>query len=325
VGYLEKVFLGTMVLFALVIGFLFSLYFDLGKFLQGEFTKADTITRGAAVDRLVDRLEHTARTRPEPGEPVRREGNRCTRTAPSFAQSRAAVAERYAALYRPHRPSRDERVEQYRRFLVSQGFSNKAYIELESLAQDRRALQSVLPTVRASMHAGDYDSAVLMLEQALRDVPEANMHLRLEIISMLSEAHIMAKDLGKARESVQRGIELQQRILDIKSKTILMDIPHVRETIEEQRSTLAQRRGDVDKAFTDMQRRIDQTGSVDGFTSEEQTTIKLKLGEMLRDGKITSQQQAAALATMDKGFFDGARTKWRTSIKSGAADTLDGP
>lgn len=318
-GYLEKIFLGCMALFALFILFIFGLYFDLGEMFRGGMDRSGTLTRGAAVDRVVDRLETVARSAPAVEERAR-SGRRSLRSAPSFPSTRTAVRARWERIFKPPTPSLADRVEKHRRFLVKQGFVSKDFIEMEALAQNRTVPDRVIPRVRRLLADGDFEGATAALEQALTEVEPANLKIRQELIAQLAEIQFMAGDLEGAQKYTALNNDALGRILDVQSRSELMKNERGREQVDRSKRLLEERRAGMEKAFEELRKRKAETGAIDGFRAEEKTQLKVALRKAADEGKLSREEYQEVVEGLDGGFLH--REEQMRALRDRAAKAL---
>jgi len=299
-SYLEKLFLGTMALFALAMLFMFGLYFDIGDMFRGGLDQAGQLTRGAAVDRVIDSLERAARRAPAVAK--RREDGRPVRNTPTFVCASRTIADRYKRLFGAKPERMELKVAGHKKFLLSQGFTNEEFIEMEALAQDREAADRALREVNTLMVKGNAKGAAAALERALTELDPKNHVIRSEILQKLLKLYLAQNELEKAKHLMREMIGLQEKILLVRSNSKLMSKPGYRQGVETGLDVVRKQMTGIDSAFDDLERRKQETGRWDGYTAEERSNAKASLLEARSAGEITQQEFDEGLAELDGGF-----------------------
>ena len=317
-GYLERIFLGTMVLFALGMFFIFALYFDVGDMFTGTLDKRGTISRGAAVNRLIEGIERKNRVKPDKSSDANTFSRRA-RAAPNFSCSRRAIRSRYDRFF-PRKIKRGlKRVEQYRKILRKKGYTNEDYIEMEALAQNKEVEKGCVPPAERAMAEGRFSTAIELLEQALKEINPKNLKLRTLLLQKLTQARLLNNDLEAAQRSQDKVLALSERILNIKSQSKLIDSEEYKEEINRERKQLLERRDIQEKFFKDLQRRKEITGSWNGYLNEERAKMKAGLMKAKREGKISEKQYQEVLDQLDEGL----PYRGKNRIKDRAEKVLD--
>src|SRR5688572_10429489 len=129
-GYLEKVFIGSLLLFTLVIVFMFGLYFDVGTMLTSAMKKTDSGTSTASYSRATDQLERQSVA----PEVTVRDSGRTFRDRPMRVNAADAEAN-FDAIYTQYSrvkppPTQEEKMDFRRKQLAEQGYGGD-FIEME--------------------------------------------------------------------------------------------------------------------------------------------------------------------------------------------------
>ncbi len=313
-GYLEKIFLGTMVLFALGIFFIFALYFDVGDMFTGALDQRGAISRGAAVDRLIDNIEKRARRAGPKKRRVRT--SRSASAAPRFSTSGGAIKKRYAKFFPRKIKKGAARVEQYRKFLRGQGFSNNEFIEMEALAQDKTVMKRYIPFVKQFIADGEFDEAIKLLEKALREINPKNLKVKGELLNKLVQVKMMANDLDGAQRASDERLDNADKMLQIKANTKLIDNSNFKIELNRERETLSRSRDAQKDFFVNLQKRKMATGRWDGYLMEERAQIKANIMRARSEGKMSQEEYNDVLQKLDEGML-------ADKVKKRAANVLD--
>ena len=312
-GYLEKIFLGTMVLFALGIFFIFALYFDVGDMFSGSLDRRGAISRGAAVDRIIDGIE--TRVRRSGPKKKRVLTSRAASAAPRFSTRGSAIKQRYEKLFPRKIKKGAARVEQYRRFLRGQGFSNNEFIEMEALAQNKTVVKRYIPMVQQFIADGDFEEAIKLLEKALQEINPKNLKVKAILLDKLTQVKMMNNDLDGAQQASDEMFSNNQRIIEIKAATKLADNSKFQEELGKERERLSNSRSAQREFFADLNKRKLATGRWDGYLMEERAQIKASIMSARSAGKMSQQEYDDILKQLDKGM--------PSRLKKRAAKVLD--
>ena len=316
-GYLEKIFLGTMVLFALGIFFIFALYFDVGDMFTGSLDRRGAISRGAAVDRIIDGIE--TRTRRAGPKKKRVLSSRAACAAPRFSTKGGAIKQRYEKLFPRKIKQGAARVDQYRRFLRGQGFSNNDFIEMEALAQNKTVVKRYIPIVNQFVADGEFGEAIKILEKALREINPKNLKVKSILLDKLTQVRMMNNDLDGAQQASDEMFSNNQRIIELKAATKLAENTKFQEELGKERERLSASRDAQKEFFADLNKRKLATGRWDGYLMEERAQVKANIMSARSAGKMTQQEYDDILKQLDKGM----PYKHKETVKKRAAKVLD--
>ena len=298
-NYFERLFLSTSVLFGIVILFLLGLYFDMGDLFSSSIGKGGFVTRGAAVDRLIDRLDRTRRV----AKKKRSEGacsfGHISRAGATFSMSKGDISNRYRKYFSGSKKIGNDRVDQYRQYLKEQGFKNKKFIEMKSLAQDKTVMNKYLPISRKLSAAGEFEEAICTLEEALAELPQGDYEQRIKLVSKIVELCLRGGFIDKAHQFTAIHIDLESKILTIESTSKLMETKVYSSKVNADLKTVARKRKEVDSAFAAMKKRKKGTGKYDGLFTEEKIAIKAEALGLKSKGEISDEMYKKMLSTLE--------------------------
>lgn len=297
-NYFEKLFLSTTLLFGIAIVFLLGLYFDLGDMFSSSIGKGGFVTRGTAIDRLVDSLDKTRRSTKRIISDGSASFGHIPRVGGSFPMSKSDISGRYKGYFKNHIKEGEERVEQYKEFLRKQGFENKEFIEMKSLAQDKTVMRKHLPVSRRLSAAGEFEEAVFVLEEALAELHEEDHEQRRMIISKIVELCLRGGLMDKAHDFTSKQIELEAKILTIESNSMLMEKKSYSSKVNADLLTVERKRREVDAAFASMKKRQQETGKYDGLFTEEKIALKAEALGLKSKGEISNELYKKMLSSI---------------------------
>jgi len=297
-NYFEKLFLGTSLLFGIVLVFMLGLYFDMGDVFSSSINKGGFVTRGTAIDRLVDNLDRTRRTVKDKSA-----GGSCSfghvpRISPSAAFAGAPNSIRSGRYFRPPSRGGEELVARYEKYLRDLGFKNSQYIEMKALAQNRTIVRKSLPVARRLSASGDFEEAILVLEEALDKLPEGDYEQREQLVSKIVELSLRAGFINKGRAFAEKRIELESKILGLESESKLMEKKAFASRVNSDLKCLLRKEIHLSEAFASMEKRQEKTGKYNGIFAEEKVAFKAEILGLKSRGEISSKVYSEMLDTV---------------------------
>jgi len=296
-NYFEKIFLGTTTFVGIVLFFLMGLYFDLGDMFSESMKSGGFVTRGATIDRLVDKMDKVRRVRKTAMVGDGGFGH-ISRVMPSIPRSRAGISARFRRFYKSHIKSGKERVEQYRAHLLKQGFQNKEYIQMKALAQDKTVLTRAIPVAIKLSAAGDIEEAITVLEDALTELPEGDYEQRIKLVEKLIELSLRAGLIDKAHSFAKMQLKLDSQILSLESESKLMEKKVFAGRVNAAIKSLEDKRNNMDKIFSSFRKRQRETGKYNGVLPEEKIQFKAEIMGMKAKGEISSEVYSEMLDSL---------------------------
>ena len=288
-NYFEKLFLGTSLLFGIVLVFLLGLYFDMGDVFSSSINKGGYVTRGTAIDRLVDNLARTRRT-------VKRESTggsysfgHVPRISPSVAFAGSSMKISSGRYYKRSPRGGEELVTRYTKYLHDLGFKNSRYIQMKALAQNRTILRRSLPVARKLSASGDFEEAILVLEEALGELPEDDYEQREQLVSKIVELCLRGGFIDKGRAFAEKRIELESKVLGLESESKLMEKKAFARRVKSDLQCLEKKQNHLAQAFASMEERQQKTGKYNGIMAEEKVAFKAEILGLKSRGEISSK------------------------------------
>jgi hypothetical protein len=297
-NYFEKLFLSTTLLFGIVIFFLFGLYFDMGDMFSSSINKSGVVTRGAAIDRLVDNLDKTRRIKKVAGDGSCSFGH-VERVGTPSSMTKSDISRRYDRYFKSPVKKGEQRVEQYKAYLLKQGFSNPEYIEMKALAQDQTVLKRCMPVSRKLSASGDFEEAIAVLEDALNELPVNDSEQRLKITMQIVQLCLRGGFLEKARDRTEKQIALESRILNLEAQSKLMEKKHFARRVQEEISSLDKKRSQLGTVFASLEKRKQETGKLNGLLSEEKVALKAEALGLKSKGEISGEVYSRMLKSIE--------------------------
>ncbi len=299
-GYLEKVFLGSLLLFALIILFMFGLYFDLGSMLQGSLRKGSSSTGARGYGSSLERLE---RESVDPEIRVRRTSapSYVTRAAVSY-DTQAAEAN-FAAIYarvstvQPP-PTLEERQEFKRKQLRDKGYGDP-YIEMELGRMNKRPVEEAHDRADELMKQGLYDDAEAMLLELMSELEPGDLMTMQRYNMKLQEVYFESGQLDKYRSRMQEIFALEERILALQAASPDMNDKWDSEAVKLRQQELAQKRSEFGGWFQEYSAYAQETGGKAQLTDSMRSRVKAELLRGKEAGKVSPEDLASALAELD--------------------------
>lgn len=214
-GYLERIFLGTMLLTALLILFLFGLYFDVGGMVAGTF-------QGRQLGFGQDLEAVRSRRRIAYSDEDKRQDNTPRTSFATGPRARPSSPVNYDRFVR-RRPSvqKEVLVDREVRRLKRKGHTDEEYIRMTALYEVDHSLVPIFDDYDRLVDAEDYEAAIDILREARKHVdPENPLALR-DILQYLGQAYILAGQDEEARKNLEELMSLQERILEIEKRAQL--------------------------------------------------------------------------------------------------------
>ncbi len=194
--------------------------------------------------------------------------------------------------------------------LMERGFKNEEYINLQLKALASKEAFKALRKAQELIQKGQYEECIDILDDALSRVSSDNLIARQELLNVLLRANLLCNCLIRAEDVSKQLFQVSQKILDIKSKTILMNDPYERRIIEKDKPLVQKYLTHHSEMFAALRERHQRTGSWNGLLPEEIKKGKAKLEEARRKSQLTPAQYAQALRSLDRGQY-GPQTRSR--------------
>lgn len=206
-GYLERIFLGTMALFFFFILFLFGLYFDLENVWRG----------GVQAEEPAFALGEWVHTR----EAIERAARPMEVFSRSFGNSSFGVPASEGELldlfdFLPPEGTREETLAFWRRTLLAQGVPEGPALELEVLGHDRELYTLYVLRLEEALRDDDLELAEAILEEALRAVDRKNLYVQRDLLYRQVEVRARLGRMEEASASARRLQTVLARILEIR-------------------------------------------------------------------------------------------------------------
>lgn len=240
-GYLERLFLGTMVLTALLILFLFGLYFDFGAMFAGTL-RGGSLSLGQEQDASRQRrrlVYDKGQRQTDRGGPLT-----STRTRPRKAEGRPPF-ERILAP--PPAVSKQTLVDREVRRMRRRGYTDEQYIQMKAFYNVDRSLIPILDEYDKLIEAKDYDGAVALIRRALEDMATENLMQRRDLLQYLGNALVLAGKDEEARKNMLELTTAQERVLQLEQKADLHRDEKGQEYLLEMQEGFAKIRDSMDK------------------------------------------------------------------------------
>lgn len=292
-GYLERVFLGSLLLFALVILFMFGLYFDLGNILQGIAKKSSEM--GGGFDRSVERLERSAvRREITAGRSFAAVTDRpVTRGAgPSIAQ----LYQKYSRV--PPPPTVEDLMEIRRKELVEEGFGDE-YVKMEVLGMDRTLVHKIEKAMEAALAAGDPEEAASLILEAISETDPDNLYVLQQLYIRLGRVYYNTSRLDEYQQVVEKLYDIEESILDIKESSKLAEDERIYEEIQKKRARVEEERRQLPAYIKLLEHQKEKAGGVNKLTEDQRDALKAQLVQARDAGEITQAEMDEILGQVD--------------------------
>ncbi|MBI4870826.1 MAG: hypothetical protein HY814_04585 [Candidatus Riflebacteria bacterium] len=208
-AYLERLFLGTMVAFMVIVVFFFGMYFDLYEMLAGGARASEPLLSAGEFAYTRAAMERVAR----PVEIVSRSYGNSDFHVPASAEELAQMYD----FRRPRLPAR-EVVSWWRERLKGQGMPEGDLLEMEALGHDRESYGETMARVLPLMQSKDYVTASEFLEEAVRTADPRNLYVLRDLLARLVEAYHMMGEKAGAERAARQLSEVAEKILVIRAK-----------------------------------------------------------------------------------------------------------
>ena len=206
---LEKIFLGTMALFASVILAMFSLYFDVADMFTGGLDKGTGITIG-----MYAQSQETARRAGVSREIMPDELGNAAFGVPGTSEGFIGFAFHPA----PVDTAKKNIIAAERRRLKEKGIRSTELINLLAKGAYRWVVDRYLSEADSLVDEKDYFGALRKLEEGLVRVDRDNLIARADLLAKIVEIYYLyLKDFPTGREAVERLGRIKRRIARIRS------------------------------------------------------------------------------------------------------------
>lgn len=300
-GYLERVFLGTLLLFALLILFMFGLYFDIGSMMQSAMQRSGDATGPSGFSRAADQLERSAI---KPEVTVRDVNPRGFTPAPAAQAGISAGDANFLAIFakcataKPP-PGRAELIDRKRKELAAKGFGQD-YIEMEVLSMESTAMDDIEKQVNPLVTKGDYDAAERALLEILATLDGRDLMTMQKVRMKLQHVYFDSNQLDKYRETMKLVFDTEEKILALQAGSRLMDDKRTAEGIKQEQADLGKKRQEFDSWFEQISSQAKKTGHPNKM--DEATKVEVKAG-LLREqeaGRISPKALQEALGQLEQ-------------------------
>lgn len=300
-GYLEKVFLGTLLLFALLIIFMFGLYFDVGSMLQASARKMDSAGAHGGFERSTAQVERQA---------VKAEITVKDTLSTPFARRPVALSgvsagdANFVAIFAQcnqaaPNPTVEQLGDKKRKELASKGFSSE-YIEMEVRGDDDKAVYDSCEQIDALIAKRSFDEAErLLLEQIGALDPRDLMNLQ-RLRMKLQQVYFESEQLDKYREVMKSVFETEEKILSIQAASPLIEDKRIADGLKKEQEALQSKKAEFDPWFDHIQKQAQETGSVHKLPETMKAEIKAGLLREKEAGRITPQDLQDALSQLEQ-------------------------
>ncbi|MBI4872227.1 MAG: hypothetical protein HY814_11745 [Candidatus Riflebacteria bacterium] len=300
-GYLEKVFLSTLLLFALVIIFLFGLYFDLGSMLQGTVQRTGDASTQGSFDRGAAQLERAS---------MAKEVTIKDRLSVPFAGPRpvatpgiSAGDANFAALFARYNqgklpPPLDELQDRRRKELASKGFTQE-YIEMEVRAMEDKPVMDSCMQIDKLMEEGKVEEAEQMLLEAIAGVDPRDLMTLQRYRMKLQQVYFDSNQLDKYKTLMKQVFETEEKILTLQASSPLMEDKRIAEGIRKEQEGLEQKKAEFDPWFDGVSKMAQETGSPHKMTDSMRAQVKAGLLREQEAGRISQKDLQDSLAQLE--------------------------
>lgn len=292
-GYLERLFVGTMLLTGLLILFFFGLYFDLGDMVAGSFGTTPTLRTGMELD-------HIREGRRRGYETERPTGAALPPPAPLQGRPRPSSPVDYGRfVHRSPAISPEVLLDREVRRLQRQGFVNEEFIQMRAIYEVDRSLVPIFDRYDQLIASGDTEGAIAELLAAREALDKKNLLGLRDILQYLGQAYVLAGKDGDASANLKELMDLQERILAIEQQAELHQDAAGKEYAAKMQDGFGKIRAALDKVET----APEGNGYADTFSAARQI--------MDPNGKVTLHPQAVRLIQgqvsqqIDSGALDG--------------------
>ena len=210
-GYLERLFLITMLLFIGIVLAMFGYYFDVYEMLLGAVRENEPLLSVGEFAYTRSAMERIAR----PIEIVSRSYSNSDYNLPRTA---GELSQLYNFL--PPRAGSRAVVAWWKDRLKSQGMTDGDLLELESLGHDREAYGETMGRVLALFRDKDYETAANLLEDAVRAGDPRNLLVLQDLLLRLVEVYHLAGRKPDAVQAARQLSEVAEKILNIRSRAL---------------------------------------------------------------------------------------------------------
>lgn len=210
-NYLEKVFLGTMLLFLTIVLFFFGLYFDLYEMLWGAVKESEPLLSAGEFAYTRAAMERAAR----PIEIMPESLGNSYFGLPGSAEELSRLYD-----FMPPRPGPQAVVGWWRERLKSEGMIDGDLLEMEALGHDREAYGELMVRVNALARARDLETAAMALEEGLRAVEPRNLYVQQDMLLRLIEIYRLAGKDREAEQAARKLSEVAEQILTVKARAM---------------------------------------------------------------------------------------------------------
>lgn len=300
-GYLERVFLGTLVLTGLLIFFLFGLYFDVGGMVAGSFGGA-RLGFGQDLEAVRQRRRLVHDPSEDPPERPRPAPSGTKRMEPSGPID-------YGRFVRtPPSPPLEVLIEREARRLKRKGFTDEEYIRMQAVYVADRSLVRVFDQYDRLVNSGSLDEALALLLDAKKHLDPKNPLAMRDLLQYLGQIYLLTGDEKKAQENLRELMALQERVLAIEKRADQHKDEQGQEYLAKVQEGFGQLREALDKIetappgytspFKDSKKWMDPNGKLP-VSPQGMQLIKAhlldKVGKGGEDG-ITEEQMREAIA-----------------------------
>ncbi len=209
ISTLEKIFLGTIMLFACVILALFSLYFDVADMFKGGLESSSGFTMG-----MHEHQEDGERRRGASIEIMPSDG---------LGNSKLGVPSSWAGFvgYAYSGSVRNEKatfLRSRKKALRKKGIRNEELLNMLAKSEYRMAIRRHMQDVDVAIRQQDYEGAIRTLKEAIQKTDRENFLLLSEYYSRLREVYfVYMKDYSKATEATSLLRNIQKQITRIQA------------------------------------------------------------------------------------------------------------
>ncbi|MBI4867753.1 MAG: hypothetical protein HY816_12450 [Candidatus Wallbacteria bacterium] len=310
-GYLEKVFLGTLILFALLILFMFGLYFDIGSMMKGTVQRTSDMGGPGSYSRATAQIE---RSSVKPEVTVRDIHTRrmpSSSSSSSSAQDRSVAEANFDSIYSrvskvQGPPTMEEKMDLKRKRLASQGYGQE-FIEMEVRSMDDRAVDDTCGQVDGLMSKGAYDDAEKLLLELMAAADPRDLINMQRLRMKLQQLYFDSGQLEKYRETMKQLFDGEEKILSIQAASKMMEDKRDAEAIQSRQTELSKKRGEFDQYFDQIQQQVAETGSVKKLSERQKSEIKAGLLREQEAGRISADALQEALTQLEDVGMGGSK------------------
>ncbi|MBI2944666.1 MAG: hypothetical protein HYY25_10740 [Candidatus Wallbacteria bacterium] len=207
-GYLEKLFLGTMVMFLSIVLFFFGMYFDLYEMLLGTSKQTDPLLSVGEFAYTRAAMERVAR-------PIEIMPHSASNSEFGLPGSATELARLYT--FTPPKMTPQETIGWWRERLKAKGLEGEL-LDMEALGHDREAHGELMVRVGALNRAKDHETAAAAIEEALRSLDARNLLVMRDLLLALAEAYNLAGKKEELERTSARLAEVAERVLAIRAR-----------------------------------------------------------------------------------------------------------